>query len=140
MAAPEQESSQMMSAYLDEELDASEAEAFESFLAESPEAQKELEDLRKIVSLVGGLPEVEAPEDFYDKLSRRIRRKQLLTPDSTLLNLVSLPFQVLSILVILTVAALYMMAQLDDKPQQIERDPDVQATDEQGEPLPPITP
>jgi anti-sigma factor RsiW len=113
-----------MTAYLDEELDAAEAEAFESFLAESPEVREELDDLRRIVSLVAALPPVEAPEDFYEQLSRRIRRRQLLSPDSLRLTLVSLPFQVLSIVVILAVAALYMMAELEETPRTVERDPD----------------
>jgi anti-sigma factor RsiW len=66
MATPDQNSAELMTAYLDAELDAAESEAFESFLAESPEAQKELEDLRKVVQLVGKLERVEAPHDFYD--------------------------------------------------------------------------
>jgi anti-sigma factor RsiW len=121
MATPKQSSSaELMSAYLDEELEASEAEAFESYLAESPDAQAELEDLRRVMTLVAGLPDVEAPEDFYEKLSRKLRRKQLLAPEGAVLGLVSLPFQVLSIVVILTVAALYMMAQLEQAPRAIE--------------------
>jgi anti-sigma factor RsiW len=120
MATHEHSTAELMSAYLDEELEASEAEAFESFLAESPDAQAELEDLRRVMTLVSALPSVEAPEDFYEKLSRKLRRKQLLTPDGAVLGLVSLPFQVLSIVVILTVAALYMMAQLDQTPRAIE--------------------
>lgn len=123
MAVPKDSSAEMMSAYLDEELDASEAEAFESFLAASPDAQEELEDLRRMMTLVSGLSPVEAPEDFYEKLSRKLRRKQFLAPDGVLLGLVSLPFQVLSILVILTVAAIYMMAQLEQAPRAIEADP-----------------
>jgi anti-sigma factor RsiW len=120
MATQKQSSAELMSAYLDEELEASEAEAFESYLADSPDAQAELEDLRRVMTLVSTLPNVQAPEDFYEKLSRKLRRKQLLAPDGAVLGLVSLPFQVLSIVVILTVAALYMMAQLDQTPRAIE--------------------
>jgi anti-sigma factor RsiW len=116
-------SAEMLSAYLDEELEDGEREALEDLLRDSPEAREELDDLRRIVSLVGNLPAVEAPPDFYEKLSKRLRRKQLLRPDNPLLTLISLPFQVLSILVILAVAALYMMAQLEQAPRTIERDP-----------------
>lgn len=122
MATHKHSSAELMSAYLDEELDATEAEAFASYLADSPEAQAELEDLRRVMTLVSGLSAVEAPEDFYEKLSRKLRRKQLMTADGPLLGLVSLPFQVLSIVVILTVAALYMMAQLEQTPRSIEAD------------------
>lgn len=130
MATPKESSAELMSAYIDAELDAAEAEAFESFLAETPEAQKELDDLRKMVELVGALQRVQAPEDFYEKLSRKLRRRQAFERDSGLLGLLTLPFQVICIVVILTVAALYMMAELDQQPQSIERDPASEPADE----------
>jgi anti-sigma factor RsiW len=123
MATPKESSAELMTAYLDAELDPAESEAFESFLADSPEAQEELEDLRKMVQLVGKLEHVEAPPDFYEKLNRKIRRRQAFERDSGLLGLLTLPFQVVCIIVILTVAAMYMMAQLDAQPQSVERDP-----------------
>lgn len=113
----------MMSAYLDAELAADEAEEFESMIAEDPAARSELEDLRKVMALVASLPEVEAPPDFAEKVTRRVRRRQLLAPEGALLGLVSMPFQVLSMIVILAAAALYMMAQLERRPTKIERDP-----------------
>lgn len=110
-----------MSAYLDAELPAHEAEEFESMIAGDPAARSELEDLRKVMALVASLPDVEAPPDFAEKVTRRVRRRQLFAPEA-LLGLVSLPFQVLSMIVILAAAALYMMAQLDRQPTKIERD------------------
>lgn len=123
MSSPEN-SAERMSAYLDAELAAEDAEEFERHLAESPEAREEFEDLQKIIQLVQALPDVDAPEDFYEKVSRKIRRRAILQPDGLALSLISLPFQVLSILVILAAAALYMMAELDTKPAKIEADPD----------------
>ena len=136
--APKESSAEMLSAYLDEEVEEGEREEIESFLRDSPEAQEELDELRRVVSLVAGLPSVEAPDDFYDKLSKRLRRKQLLQPDGPLLTLISLPFQVLSILVILAVAALYMMAQLEQTPKTIERDAAVASPQDgaEGDPSP----
>ncbi len=126
MATPKESSAEMISAYLDAELDADEAEAFESMLAESPAVREEFEDLQKVVSLMGGLQDIEAPEDFVEKLNRRLRRRQMLQPQTaSKFALIALPFQVLSIIVILVVAALYMMAELDDKPAALERDPSV---------------
>jgi ferric-dicitrate binding protein FerR (iron transport regulator) len=117
---------ELMSAYLDAELDKDSVEAFESMLEESEEARQELEDLRKVVALVGGLPKVDAPEDFYEKLNRRLRRRQLLAPEAaSKLAMIAIPFQVLSIIVILVVAALYMMAELERRPTTLERDPAV---------------
>jgi anti-sigma factor RsiW len=126
MAIPKENSAELMTAYLDAELDPAESEAFESFLAESPEAQKELEDLRKMVQLVGKLENAFAPPDFCEKLNRKIRRRQAFERDSGLFGLLTLPFQVVCIIVILTIAAMYMMAQLDEQPQSVERETDVQ--------------
>ena len=127
MSTPENGGAQdLMSAYLDEQLDADEAAAFESYLAERPEAREELDELKKVMALVSDLPPVEASPEFFDDLSKKLRRRQAAEPDGARLALISLPFQVLSILVILTVAALYMMAQLDQEPQgAVERDPAV---------------
>jgi len=132
-----------MTAYLDAELPPEEAAAFERHLAESPEALEELEDLRKVMQLVQALPSIDAPDDFYEKVSRKIRRRAILNSDGLALSLVSLPFQVLSILVILTAAGLYMMAELDATPAKIEADPDASAAPPQdpGDPsLPPPLP
>ena len=130
-----------MTAYLDAELPAEEAEAFESMLADDPAARSELEDLRKVMQLVSSLPEVEAPPDFVDKVARRVRRRQLFSPDSALLGLVSLPFQVLSIVVILVAAGLYMMAQLESRPDKLERDTTpVQSNSDDAEALTPAEP
>lgn len=123
MAFPREDRAATMSAYLDAELPPGEAEAFEAYLASSPEAQAELDELRKMLSLVGGLSTAAAPEDFYEKLSRRLRRRALLAPENLWLTSVALPFQVFSIVVILVVAGLYMMAQLEDQPGSLQREP-----------------
>lgn len=125
-----------MSAYLDAELSDAERQAFERELESDPQTQEELEDLRRIVQLVQGLPSVEAPDDFYEKVSRKLRRRSLLKSDNVML-MISLPFQVLSIVVILTAAALYMMAELDQAPSGIEKDPDALGVPiEPGKPIP----
>jgi anti-sigma factor RsiW len=113
----------LMSAYLDDQLDGEQAAAFEDYLESSADAREELDELRRVVALVSGLPGVEPPPDFYETLSKKLRRRPS-GPDAVTLTLISLPFQVLSILVILTVAALYMMAELERAPQGgLERDP-----------------
>jgi len=129
----ESNAADLMSAYVDGELDPAQAAEVESYIAQSPEAQKQLEELQKLVQLVGGLPPVEAPPDFYDKLARRLRRRQILKRDDFALNLISLPFQVLSILVILAVATLYMLAELERQPNTgLERDPAAQPAKEEA--------
>ncbi len=113
----------LVSAYLDDELEPADAKAFEDLLESSPEVAEELAELQKVISLVGGLGDVQAPEDFYEKLNRRLRRRQIMQPQSTSwLSMVAVPLQLLSILVILAVAALYMMSELDAAPASIERE------------------
>ena len=113
-----------LSAYLDEQLAPDEAEAFENYLAGSPEARRELDELRRVVALVSTLPAVEAPPDFLDKVTRKAKRQGMWTPEGMVQTMVSLPFQVLSILVILAIAVLYMMVQLESDPTgRLERDP-----------------
>ncbi len=123
MTAPRNTGTDMASAYIDDELEPDDARAFEDLIESSPEVAEELEDLRKVISLVGGLGQVAAPEDFYEKLNRRLRRRQIMQPQTgSRLAMIAVPFQVLSILVILTVAALYMMSELDSAPASIERE------------------
>jgi len=121
MPATKDASAERMTAYLDAELPDEEAAAFEAELADDPEALAEVEQLRRVMSLVQSLPEIQAPPDFAEKVARRVRRRMALGADATW-TLVSLPFQVLSIIVILTVAGLYMMAQLEQQPTAIERE------------------
>jgi len=113
----------MVSAYLDDELEPDDARAFQDLLESSPEVAEELADLQKVISLVGGLGEVQAPEDFYEKLNRRLRRRQIMEPQTgSKLTAIAVPLQILSMIVILTVAALYMMSELDKAPAKIERE------------------
>lgn len=114
MANPSESNAELMSAALDEQLAPEEAEAFEAMLAESPEAREEFEQLQDMLALVKGLPEVEAPPDFYEKVAKKIRRRKLMRGESFLL--VSLPFQVLSVMIVLAIAVTYMMLQLDRDP------------------------
>lgn len=118
MPATKDTSAELMTAYLDAELAEEDAAAFEEQLANDPDAMSEVEQLRQVMSLVSSLPEIHAPPDFYEKVSKRVRRRQLFASENVW-TLVSMPFQVLSIIVILAVAALNMMAQLEQKPQKL---------------------
>lgn len=129
----------LASAYLDDELEAEDAMAFEELLESSPEVAEELAELQKVISLVGGLGEVQAPDDFYEKLNRRIRRRQIMQPQTaSKLTSIAVPLQILSMIVILTVAALYMMSELDKAPAKMERErlAPIGNTDASSMPLP----
>ena len=124
-----------MSAYLDDELEGGDAESFEDFLSSSPEAQQEVEDLREMLALVGNLPEVEAPPDFYDNLAKKIRKRR--DPDATTMSLISLPFQVISILVIMVIAATYLMLEIESDNAQLEKDPSAAEAQKDQDPAAP---
>jgi len=112
---------ELMTAYLDDALEAGEAESFEKWLEDSPEARLEVESLRKMLSIVRELPDVDAPPDFYDKLSKKLRRRRAGAQMPA--GLVSLPFQVLSIMVIMVIAATYLMLEIEREDGQLEKDP-----------------
>jgi anti-sigma factor RsiW len=59
---------EMLSAYLDDELDATTRDAVEARLAVSPEWRAELADVRSARDAVRGLPSLEAPAGFWDSV------------------------------------------------------------------------
>jgi anti-sigma factor RsiW len=113
---------ELLSAYLDAELDAEQSAKVESFLKEHPEADEELSQLREVIALVSNLPSVGAPDDFYENLAKKLRRKHKRTQQATVWGLLWTPFQVLSILVVLAIATLFLMNELD-RPQAAEHEP-----------------
>ena len=123
-----------MTAYLDHEMDDAESEAFEAMLADSPETQEELDELRQVLQLVSSLPKLEAPADFFEKVAKKIRRRKLLSGEIPVF--VALSFQVISVIVVLVIAAVYTMIHLDRDPAaKLEKDPKATASgDVQGEP------
>ncbi|MFO7565813.1 MAG: hypothetical protein R6X02_24440 [Enhygromyxa sp.] len=122
---------ELMTAYLDDALEDGDAESFEKYLEDSPEARREVESLQKILSIVRELPDVEAPPDFYEKLSKKLRRRRFNSESS--MGLISLPFQVLSIIVIMMIAATYLMLEIEREDAQLEKDPSAAKAAEQAE-------
>ena len=114
----------LMSAYLDKQLAPDEAAKVEKLLAESPEAREELDGLASMLKLVKALPEVVAPPDFYEKVAKKVRRRR---GRLEVLWMLALPFQVLSVVLILVIAVTYMLLHLDNDPNvKLEKDPTVQ--------------
>ena len=113
---------ELMTAYLDDELDEAQAEHVRSLLESSPEVAEEMDGLQSLLAVVATLPEVEAPPDFYEGVDRKLRRRKLWSGETLASGLVSMPFQVVSIIVIIAVAAGYMLLQLDQDQVRIEKD------------------
>lgn len=61
---------ELLDAYLDDELTVAEQRSVDELLASSAEARAELEDIRRVRSLVRDLPEVDAPFGFYERMVR----------------------------------------------------------------------
>lgn len=122
---------ELMTAYLDDALEAEDARSFEKLLDESPEARREFEDLQKVLSIVRDLPEVEAPPDFYEQVAKKLRRRRV-GGDGTM-SVLTLPFQVISVFVIMVIAATYLMIEIDRENAEIEKDPSAAKVQEQAD-------
>jgi anti-sigma factor RsiW len=112
---------ELMTAYLDDALEAGEAESLEKLLEESPEARREFEDLQRVLSIVRDLPEVEAPPDFYENVAKKLRRRR--GEGEGVMSVFSLPFQVISVFVLMVIAASYLMMEIERENAKIEKDP-----------------
>jgi len=135
MAKPETHNpDELMSDFLDRQLDAEGEAELKELLARSPDAERELGALQNMLRLVKNLPEVQAPPDFYEKVAKKIRRRRWLRGDY--LIALSLPFQILNVLVILAVAVVYMMLHLDGDASRgkLERDPTVKPPPAEAKP------
>ena len=112
---------ELMTAYLDDALEGKDAESFEKLLEESPETRREFEDLQKVLSIVRDLPEVEAPPDFYENVAKKLRRRR--GEGEGVMSVLTLPFQVISVFVIMVIAATYLMIEIDRDNAKLEKDP-----------------
>jgi anti-sigma factor RsiW len=122
---------ELMTAYLDDALEGKDAESFEKLLEESPETRREFEDLQKVLSIVRELPEVEAPPDFYENVAKKLRRRR--GEGEGVMSVLTLPFQVISVFVIMVIAATYLMIEIDRENAKIEKDPSAAKVQERGD-------
>lgn len=102
----------LVSAYLDDELDASGRARVEAWMAASPEARREVEQMKRVLSLVRGLPDVKAPEGFADRVERRFRRERAFG-EGFAGTVLGVPLQVFAILVLLAIAAIQLSIAVD---------------------------
>ncbi len=112
MAKPETDNAEaLMSAYLDEELDADGKSKLRSDAGRLARDQKELSGLQSMLRLVKALPEEQAPPDFLREGRQEDPPPPLAALAITSVAL-SLPFQIINVMVILAVAVVYMMLHL----------------------------
>lgn len=109
-----------LSAYLEQNLEPQEQAQVEAKIQDSPEAARELQELQTMLSAMASMPAIEAPRGFSDRLLKNIRRRRWLE-DSRLQSQAALVFQILSIIVVIGIAAAYMIAQTESDDRRIMR-------------------
>ena len=132
--------SDLLSAYLDGELSPEEREQVDQALTRSPELARELADLRALVQATRALPEVKAPSHFAEQVAKRYRRDRLLNT-GLLGTFVAMPFQILSILLIAVIAAMYLSLAIQHQfsglePEQAPANSDALPADSSAAPSP----
>ena len=127
---------ELVTAYLDADLSDSQQEEFELMLEKDPDAKREISQMMQMLEMVAALPELSAPQDFYENVAKGIRKRRL-DRHSLLLSLISVPFQVLSVLIILLAAVTFLMIELDQDlgRVELESDPSAQQADIQKDEL-----
>ncbi|MCB9640180.1 MAG: hypothetical protein H6727_14895 [Myxococcales bacterium] len=106
---PDAETEEMLSRYLEEDLDADERAAVEVLLEERPEVRAELESLRQTLSLMQRMPTIEAPPDFVQKVKRKVRRQKRIRVDQQ--HQFRMPYEILGVIVVILMFVLYMLVQ-----------------------------
>jgi len=104
----------LLSDYLDGMLDEDERRQVDEHLEACPSCRKELDDLRKTVQVLAGLPSVDAPEGFVSAVRSRLRRRGRLRRREETRSLLrqKVPFETICLLMLLVLAALYIMLYL----------------------------
>ncbi len=100
-----------LSALVDDELPQGERAELEAELEADPQAKQTLAQLQALRAHLRGLPDVTAPPKFYDQLSKRIL-KQRSRDRMARINMLILVLQVVSVFVIVGVAAMLMLHEL----------------------------
>lgn len=90
-------------------------------MAASPDTQAQVEDLRALLSAVSNLPTIAPPEDFPEQIVRKLRR-HTRSQEGIWQSMMALPFQAMSIAVVIAIAAVYMMLQLDLDAKRLEKE------------------
>ena len=112
-----------LSAYLEEDLSPEARAKVDTLLEQSPEAKADLESLRSMMRVVASLDAPRAPDNFLDKLDRRIRRRRSAITDRLANSMISLPLQLLCILVILVGATIKLMCVIEESRPALEPPP-----------------
>ena len=123
MNEPNTTDDRTLSAYLEEELSPEARAKVDTLLEQSPEARADLESIRSMMRVVASLDTPRAPDNFLDKLDRRIRRRRTAMSDRLANSMISLPLQLLCILVILLGATIKLMGVIEESSPALDPPP-----------------
>jgi anti-sigma factor RsiW len=101
----------LFSLYWDGELPSDQAKAFEAFLESDEETRAEYERFRRALESLSMLSEQPAPDDFVEKLQRRMRRRSggKLFGTSRWGTVSRVPYELFSLVLILIILTVYML-------------------------------
>lgn len=100
---------ELLSEYLDGELEPADREALEARLAEDPVLRADLEALRRTLSALGALPEEPPPEDFLIKVKEKLKRQRKSPLDVSFGMERKIPFEAVSMVLIGILLGLYLI-------------------------------
>lgn len=101
----------LFSAYWDGELPPEKVEAFEAFLERDDETRQEYDSFRRALESLSALSEQPAPDNFVDKLQRRMRRRsggKLFGADRWG-TITRVPYELFSLVLILIILSVYLL-------------------------------
>lgn len=101
----------LFSAYWDGELPPDKVEAFEAFLERDNETRQEYDRFRRALESLSALTELPAPDNFVDKLQKRMRRRsggKLFGADRWG-TITRVPYELFSLILILIILSVYLL-------------------------------
>lgn len=104
----------LISEYIDQELSAEQARLVEAHIAQCPACKKELEAVRKLTGILGGLKKDIPPDDFLTSVNARIKNRRSL--DSVLAKILKNPDLRIPVTVSVLAIFLFIVADRAIKP------------------------
>ena len=101
----------LFSAYWDGELQPEQVEAFEAFLEDDEETRQEYDRFRRALESLSSLSEQPAPDNFMEKLQRRMRRRSggKLFGANRWGTVTRVPYELFSLILILIILSVYLL-------------------------------
>ena len=101
----------LFSAYWDGELPPDQVEAFEAFLERDDETRQEYDRFRRALESLASLTEQQAPDNFVEKLQRRMRRRSggKLFGANRWGTITRVPYELFSLILILIILSVYLL-------------------------------